>query len=231
MAKTRANFVRKYLWRYIFIALVGFGWAIYCAYDGFYAYPKKLVYSEAYFGIETEDPNDDGERNKIWKKLVEEKVSAGEWPKKLVEETENNVYPKKEPKKIKQGIYFSIGTGALALIFAIPNLLLWFTNARSWIELDGKFLTTSWGQSFDLASVKVINKNRWEKKGICVIEYDEKGSKRIFVLDDFKYDREPCGIILRAMEDVAGKDKILGGKPESDGKPASDASSADSSDD
>ena len=78
MAKTRANFVRKYLWRYIFIALVGFGWAIYCAYDGFYAYPKKLVYSEAYFGIETEDPNDDGERNKIWKKLVEEKVSAGE---------------------------------------------------------------------------------------------------------------------------------------------------------
>ena len=59
--------------RYGLMALVGLGFAAYCAYDGFYAYPKKLKYCEAFAEITGED---DDERSKKWKAITEEKG----WP-------------------------------------------------------------------------------------------------------------------------------------------------------
>ena len=60
----------------------------------------------------------------------------------------------------------------------------------------------------------MLDKKKWENKGIAKASYRDKGLTRVFVFDDFKFDREPLGLILRKLEAKLDLRQIVGGPVE-----------------
>ena len=50
----RANYVPGYFRRFFFVFLGCFAFAMYCLYDGFIGYPKKLAISKVYYEMPEE---------------------------------------------------------------------------------------------------------------------------------------------------------------------------------
>ena len=87
-------------------------------------------------------------------------------------------------------------------------------NRNRWIEASPSGITSSWGQRFDWADVLEVDKRLWKKKGIAKVYYQDGDRRRRFVIDDFKFHREPTGKILSALEARIDPAKITGGLPE-----------------
>lgn len=202
--KLRANFNSRYLWRYVLIATVCLGWAGYCAFDLTMKYPKELEYAKVYYdelgGVQTE------EDQTRWKEIVQQK----NWPSKITRE------PPRKEKAVKNSINYNYMMGIGSLVFAIPAIFLWVTSRGTWIEETSSGLKTSWRQEVDYSKVDLIDKKKWEKKGIARVEYTEDGKKRFFIFDDFKYDRAILGKMLRRLEDTLSADQIVGGPSEAE---------------
>ncbi len=216
----RANFDRGFLRRYLLMAAVGLGWAAYCAYDGLVAYPKKLEIAREFDvlrKLEADREIDYLEREKRWKSITDEKQWPSQEPKKTAEEMRNLISQQ----------YFM---GAIGLLIGLPALYSWFTSRNSWIERTPTGLTTSWGQKLDYTTVQILNKRRWTKKGIAVAEYEDGGTRRKFVFDDFKFERQPLDQMLRDLEMVLSDAQIVEGRREPLPGASSEESSADGND-
>ena len=174
--------------------------ALFFAYDGFIGYPKKKVYAEKYAEIKDLEPD---ERQAKWKQITDE----NNWPKSV---------PVKTPEQIAEDIRGQYFYGVVCLAIAIPPLLLYFRTKGSWIEATADGLVTSWGQTLNYSRVTQLDKKRWANKGIAVATYSEGATSRKFVFDDFKYQREPLGQMLRDLEKVLAPEQIVGGPPEKD---------------
>ncbi|MEM7479254.1 MAG: hypothetical protein AAF483_30080 [Planctomycetota bacterium] len=195
----RANFQTNYLYRYLIMAAVCLGGAAWFAYDGFIGYPADLPASEAYAKIrEIEDAD---VRAAQWKEIVEENG----WEKAV---------PEKTPGEIRADIQGQYIYGAVALLAGIPALLYFFNCRGTWIESTEKGLKSSWGQEFDFSTVTQLDKKRWAKKGIARATYSQDGQTKVFVFDDFKYDRDELGKILRQLEATVPREAITGGPTE-----------------
>jgi len=83
-----------------------------------------------------------------------------------------------------------------------------------WIEMDDKGVRSSWGESFQFDQVELLNKRRWRNKGIAKVTYVDGSRKRRFVIDDFKFKRDPTDTILYELEQRIGLEKIVNGPPE-----------------
>ncbi len=199
----RANFQNSYLRRFLLMAAVGLGWAGWCAWDGFVAYPKKLddaIQFEQLKGPNGEELEREA-RKERWKALAAEKG----WPKN---------HPTKTPKEIQGDITLQYLMGAIGLVIGVPALLSYFLSRGSWVEGDSQGLKTSWGQALNYIDVTRLNKLRWARKGIARAEYTADGRQQVFVFDDFKYERVPLGQLLRDLEAVLQRDQIVGGPTE-----------------
>ncbi|MEQ8837607.1 MAG: hypothetical protein RID07_12445, partial [Lacipirellulaceae bacterium] len=84
----------------------------------------------------------------------------------------------------------------------------------TWIEGNGSSITSSWGQTVPFDQVTQLDKKKWKNKGIAKVQYTDNGKKKTFVIDDFKFLREPTGDILRQLEGSIDHGKIVIGKPE-----------------
>jgi hypothetical protein len=200
----RANFNNSYLLRYILIAVGSLAWAGWCAYDGFVKAPQQLEYAREFEKLKDLDET---ARSKKWKEITEEKG----WPFKR---------PKK-PEKVEHFIQWQYFMGSIALLIGLPMLFLFLVSRGSWIEMTDGGLTTSWKQNLQYDDILTIDKTKWEKKGIAKIFYEENGRRKIFVLDDFKYERKTVGEMLRQAEAGLDNEQIIGGKPESQKTPES----------
>ena len=98
----------------------------------------------------------------------------------------------------------------VAFLVGLPVLYNYFRSRNSWIETDGKRVTTSRGQVVELEQVQGVDKRRWEKKGIAKVSYLDQEGVSILVIDDFKYERAPMGEILAQIEAKVDRDKIVG---------------------
>jgi hypothetical protein len=187
----------KFIRRYLFVALICLGFAGWSLYDGLVAYPKQLERSQTYYGLKEPDEKI---RNKMWRELALEKG----WSQGIPDEVE----------KIEKKIVWQYIMAAVGLVVGLP-MLIWYWRMRgSWIEASASGLKTSWGQTLDVKDIRSIDKTKWQKKGIARIQYEEGGTKRTFVLDDFKYQRAPIGQMLRLVESKLNADQIIGGQPE-----------------
>ena len=83
-------------------------------------------------------------------------------------------------------------------IYFLATFIL--TRGR-WVEADEQGVRTSSGQQMDYASIKSIDKSRWQRKGIAMVHYESNGQAGRILLDDWKYDREPTKRILEAIEE------------------------------
>jgi hypothetical protein len=89
-------------------------------------------------------------------------------------------------------------------ITAPVGLYFLFTFVMSmgrWVEADEQGVRTRGGQETDYASIKSIDKSRWQSKGIAVVQYEKNGQAGRITLDDWKFEREPTKRILEAIEE------------------------------
>jgi hypothetical protein len=193
----RAEFQSGYLWRYAGLAAVSLGLAAWFAYDGFVGYPKELEKAVAFESLEDLSAM---ELEEQWAEITEEKGWSLKQPK-----------PSEEIESDINGQYFWC---AIGLVVGIPALLLLIRSRGTWVESTGSGIKTSWGQEFSYADVESLNKRRWEKKGIARATYKTDQGTKIFTFDDFKYEREPLGKMLRELEAVLTPEQITGGPTE-----------------
>lgn len=194
----RANFQKNYLLRYAALATFCLLLSLWFAYDGLIGYPKKLPMAAAYDEIrdlETE------ERIARWKQLAADNDWPSSAPEKTAEDIEDDII----------GQYF---WAAINLAIGLPALVLFLRSRNSWVESTESGLTTSWGQTVDFTAVTQLDKKRWANKGIAKASYQEQGQTKVFVFDDFKFEREPLGKMLRSLEDILEREKIVGGPTE-----------------
>lgn len=198
----RAEFTRSYLRRYLLMSAIGLGWAGWCIYDGAIAYPKKYELASAYQAFSKMEKV---ERDDAWKKLAREKGWAITAPKTAEE--------------IRGSILQQYVMAGLGLLIGIPALCYYISSRGAWVERTENGLATSWGQTVDFSTVEKLNKRKWRHKGIARCEYRDGGTRRVFVFDDFKYDRKPLGRILVELESVLRDDQIVEGQREGTPEP------------
>ncbi len=199
--QTRAEFQKGYLKRYLLMACICISAGLWFAYDGFIGYPANLPAAEAYDALR-EIP-DDAEKSDRWRALAEE----NEWPRSV---------PVKTADDIRNDITGQYIWMAICFLGGVPALLYYFNCRDAWVERTEGGIRTSWGQEFQFSQVNKLDKKRWAKKGIAVAHYAEEGTNGRFVFDDFKFDREPIGKMLSALEELLPRDQIVGGLTEAE---------------
>ncbi|MCA9192213.1 MAG: hypothetical protein KDB03_10635 [Planctomycetales bacterium] len=197
MTLERAIFQKSYLVRYLVVAAACLGFAAWFAYDGFVGYPRQLAPAQAYEKLRDLSAED---RQEQWRTVADE----NNWPRrapKSVEEIRDDI----------KGQYF---WALINVAIGIPALIYYARSRGSWIESTEQGLTTSWGQSLDFSTVSQLDKRKWRDKGIAKAHFTREGSSHVFVFDDFKYDREPLGKMLRRLENQLSREQIVGGPTE-----------------
>lgn len=204
----RANPETKFLLKYVLIGVGCVAFALWSAYDGFYAFPQKIppamAYEELLEKIESDPALSDADRKPMWEKIADENG----WSAKLLKKDDDVASIK--TKIIYQYVFIGIG-----LIIGLPCLAWYFRNRNTWIESTADGLNSSWGQSLKISQIHQFDKKKWEKKGIGVVHYKtDQGAERKFVIDDLKYDRKSTDAIVRWVESQIPLEMIVNGLPE-----------------
>lgn len=168
--------------------------ALYCLYDGSIGYPHKQ------------------ERALAFNELYAEKKSD-EWAAFATERGWSTAIPE-EPKSDDEY------RGDIAMQFAMAGVTAlvgaWLLSiplrARGrWIESSDTGITSSWGQTVNFADITAVDKRQWRSKGIARVKYDDNGSRRTFILDDYKFDRYKTDEILYELEQRIDPELVTGG--------------------
>jgi hypothetical protein len=189
------------------MGVVAIGFALYCLYDGFIGYPARQAKGFAEFKA-------------LSKSLTEQERSAATVDEFEAIATKDgreawHLYAHQGDIPARAEIVTQFVMAAIAGVAGVFLLSIPLRARGRWIELDDSTVRTSWGQSFELDQIEVINKRKWRGKGIARIYYRDGGRVRQFVLDDFKFLRKPTDEIMFEIEQRVGSEKITGGPPES----------------
>jgi len=189
----RAESDPRFFMRFLIIGLVVTGFSAYCVYDGAIGYPQQRVRALKYLEME-------------------EAKELKEWPAYAKSQGWSTDPPGEPKTEVDFQLQFILAgvTAALAIWF----FTIVFRNRGRWIEGSKSGISSSWGQKLNYDDVLELDKKLWKKKGIAKVYYQEGDRRRRFVIDDFKFKREPTGEILRALESRISHDKITGGYPE-----------------
>jgi hypothetical protein len=209
----RANSNMTFYIRYLILGLAGLGFGVWAVYDGFIGFPNQIIRANKYREIAEQTKDTDN--------------FAQEWMKYA----QDQGWPLEDPGEPKSTL--DIWFNYVLAVVCIPvgaYLLFCVIRARNrWIEADDRAIRASWGPEVPLDSITGLNKRAWQKKGIAKVLYEQNGRTKRFVLDDFKFKREPTGQILRKVEARLRDDQITGGPPEPPLQESVHAASAESS--
>jgi len=204
----RANPEFRFLLKYLLIGIGCLAFALWSAYDGFYAYPNKIPKAQAYGELLEKieaDPNlSDADRKPMWKEIADENG----WSSKLLKKDDN--VASIESNIIYQYVFIAIG-----LVIGLPCLAWYFRSRSTWIESTDEGLRASWGQELKISQIRKFDKKKWENKGIGVLYYEtDQGGEDKFVIDDLKYERKTTDEIVRWIESQIPTEMIVNGVPE-----------------
>ena len=193
----RAERDGRFYLRFLIIGLAAFGFAGWALYDGFIGYP--LAQQKAL----------------VFEKLIEEK-RGDDWDAEATKRGWSTTPPaaSKPEEEYEVDVKMQFWMAGLAAAVGFFPLLSVFRSRGRWIEFSKNTLTSSWGQTVNMDQVTGLEKRQWRNKGIAKLRYDDNGRKKTFVIDDFKFKREPTDQILAEIEKHISHDKITGGPPE-----------------
>jgi len=193
----RADNDPKFSRRFLFMGIAALGFMLYCLYDGFIGYPREQQRALAWERDFTDKPTEE------WIAFAEEQGWSTSLPQQSKSEEEYKL-------SITQQYVMAGVTGLIGMyLISIP------LRARGrWIESTEDGITSSWGQHFKFEDVVNLEKRQWKKKGIAKVTYLENGSKRRFVIDDYKFDRYKTDEILYELEQRIDPALITGGPPD-----------------
>ncbi len=196
----RANFQKSYLFRYLVFVLVCIPLGFWFLYDGIIAWPKQLPMIRAYEAID---------------KNLEQKEIQDKWNEIAKANGWSKSPPKKTSAEMESAITGQYLWASLSFLVGAIAATYYLRSKNAWVEETESGLITSWGQKLEYAKVSKLEKSKWETKGIAKAFYFEKGQRRIFTFDDFKFDRAPLGRMLYNLEQVIPFSKVVGGPLES----------------
>lgn len=108
----------------------------------------------------------------LWAAYTDERGWSSSTPEKSFNE-----------KKIKEQLYFGIGSGVLMLI----ALFFLIRTSRRSMKVDREAFYAPDGRRIPFGAMEVIDKRRWETKGLATITYREGGAKRKAKVDGMVY--------------------------------------------
>ena len=191
----RAEANHSFLRRFLLIGVLCFAGASWFLYDATIGYPKELLRAQAYKDLEVETPEIQSEK---WYALAAEKRWSNEIPE--------------SPSHVEESIVVQYWMAGVFALVGAGFLWWYFRSKTTWIEMDKTGIQSSWGKRIDFDEIQVMNKRRWDKKGIAKLV----GGEKVFVLDDFKYDRPSVDKIIREVESRLDREQILNGKTEAE---------------
>ena len=148
----------------------------------------------------------------------------GEWLEKWRAYAKEQGWPTSNPGEPKTEADFKVqfAMAGLCGVIGIALFAKVFLSLGTWIEADEEGISTSWGQRVPFDQIASINKKDWAKKGLARIRYADNGRTKRFVLDDFKFLRQPTDEIMRLIEQKVDHNKITGGPLEQPREEADD---------
>ncbi len=158
--------------------LTGFGcWALY---DGFIAYPRQ---NEIYAEFEQfKEDNDDWQTS--WAAYADERGYQTNY---------NKLKQRGQIKDIAAQYLYA----GLTLPFGLWFLYGFATSAGRWVEADDSGVRDSKGADLTWDQITGLDDARWKNKGIAYLSYDEAGTTKRVLLDDWKFQREPTDAIYK----------------------------------
>ena len=131
------------------------------------------------------------------------------WPKQLraAEALEKQQLTPSEKPHSKKDIFYNQVLG-----LSLPPLgllaLAWFLyGSRGQYKLSGQTLHIPGHDPIPVEAITLIDKSKWDRKGIARIEYESAGKQRSFKLDNFIYQEEPTRLIVKRLEEVLFPDQ------------------------
>jgi hypothetical protein len=202
----RAENDPKFSRKFLFMGILAVGFALYCLYDGLVGYPGKRVQGFENFKVDYRHFPDTSYTSMTLAEF-EEKADRKVLDDWTLYARESDIPA--HANIVMQFIMAAI-TGATGLyLISIP-----LRSRGHWIEMDDEGVRSSWGEGFQFDQVELLNKRRWRNKGIAKVTYVDGSRKRRFVIDDFKFKRDPTDTILYELEQRIGLEKIVNGPPE-----------------
>ena len=166
------------------IALFFTGIGLWFLFDGMAGYPRS---------------------NERW--LAHEKFKAedrlSEWPAFAKKAGWNEEPPHKFYKK--EDITGQYVLGVLSLLVGAGALVYWAGQIKGVFKLDGDTVVIPGGKRVPLESITGVNRKNWDAKGLATVFYTIDGRCGKYVLDDYKYDREPIHEIMAVIEAKLGR--------------------------
>ena len=204
----RADNDPRYFRRFLIMGVVAIGFALWSLYDGLVSYPAQRVHGFAEFKTDYKSIFEDAKHNAMsvdeFERQADDKPSH-EWQVYM-----HNRGIKSIPEVFTQYVQAAIAGLAGLYLLSLP------LRARGrWIEANETGITSSWGQSFQYDEVEEVNKRKWRDKGIAKVTYVANGKRQTFVVDDFKFLREPTDLLLYELEQRIDPGRITNGPPES----------------
>ncbi len=193
---TRADISPQYYWRFAFISTILLGLAGWSLYDGIVAWPNQRVRALKYLEIKEANPDDYKER---WSDYATEQGWSTEWP---------------EEPKTEADIAGQFVMAALAGPIGLLTLAIFLRSLGQWVEMDENGVRTSRGREARFEEMTLLDKKKWQKKGIAKLHFERDGRTRKLILDDYKFDRAATGVIIRQVEEALGEERIVNGSPE-----------------
>jgi hypothetical protein len=99
---------------------------------------------------------------------------------------------------------------ALAAILGVGSVVAfayWFSHKGRVLRSDAEAVYSPAGTRVPFSAIKGVGKKKWDAKGLATVRYEIDGRKGQFVLDDYKFDRDPTHEILAEIEKHLGEPK------------------------
>ncbi|MFW6059860.1 MAG: hypothetical protein ACODAQ_06740 [Phycisphaeraceae bacterium] len=178
----RADIRFGYRVRFAIAALVLIGMGIYALADGLYFYPAHNQHRAASLEALEQYRQTHG--------------SLEGWPTHARE----HGYAQDPTRLEEKGILSQYIMAGLCLPAGLAAAVYYLVLGRRWVRADADGLRTNSGRHAPWDALASIDKSRWQRKGIAVVHYNDRGAPRRITLDDWKYDTEATEQILAATE-------------------------------
>ena len=90
--------------------------------------------------------------------------------------------------------------GSLAAGAGAAVLISWLMQKERVVKSDAEAVYSPAGARVPFSAITGLGLKKWESKGIARVRYEIDGKRGEFILDDYKYDRDPTHEILKEIE-------------------------------
>ena len=98
-------------------------------------------------------------------------------------------------------ITMQLACSGLCAVLGVIALAYWLAQKGRVLKSDAEAVYAPAGTRVPFGAITGLGKKKWEEKGLATVLYEIDGRKGKFVLDDYKFDRDPTHQILAEIEE------------------------------